>query len=255
MKGIDISNYQAGLDLSMAKSGGIEFAICKISEGRAYQDRQFEIFYNQALLCDLPIGAYVYSHATTPQGAIAEAKTALLLLKNRKLSLGVFMDIETNGQMEIPKEQLKQTISAFCQTIEDAGYRSGIYGSEYNLWARVLPSDFPNSFIWIAHYGKPPALPCDLWQKSDSGLFPGYSGPVDTDEVMSNRMTDIIKGKNDTQEITEPKQINQSNDVLLIQIAMKDDGYWPGTIDGVNTLAWREAFKTFAGDVLGIKIQ
>ena len=62
MKGIDISNYQAGLDLADARGAGIEFAICKISEGRTYRDRQFDTFYAQAAGCGLPLGAYVYSH-------------------------------------------------------------------------------------------------------------------------------------------------------------------------------------------------
>ena len=36
---------------------------------------------------------------------------------------------------------------------------------------------------------------------------------------------------------------------------MQLDGYWPGTVDGLNTAAWREAFRGFAGDVLGTAIQ
>ena len=83
MKGIDISNYQAGLDLADAKSAGIEFAICKLSEGRSYRDRQFDTFYEQARSCGLPLGAYVYSHAITPDAAIAEANLAILLLDGR----------------------------------------------------------------------------------------------------------------------------------------------------------------------------
>ena len=143
MKGIDIANYQAGLDLTSAKSAGIEFAICKVSEGRTYKDKQFDTFYQQAQSCGLPLGAYVYSHATTPDAAIAEANAALLLLGGREVPLGIFMDVETNAQMEIQPVQLKQTVMAFCQTVEAAGYRSGIYGSEYNPWARIDPADFP----------------------------------------------------------------------------------------------------------------
>lgn len=261
MKGVDISNYQAGLDLTRAKSAGIEFAICKLSEGRTYKDRQFDAFYQQAQSCGLPLGAYVYSHATSPDAAIAEANAALLLLGGRGLPLGIFMDVETNAQMEIPAVQLKQTVMAFCQTVKEAGYRSGIYGSEYNLWARIAPADFPDSLIWVAHYGRQPAFPCDLWQRSDSGNFPGYGGPVDTDEVMSERSKAIIAGAGKDNNVpsspAEPDppdytpQLEQSYDVLLIQTAMQLDGYWPGAVDGLNTAAWREAFKGFAGDVLG----
>lgn len=255
MKGIDISNYQAGLDLTCAKSAGIEFAICKLSEGRTYKDRQFDTFYQQAQLCGLPLGAYVYSHATSPDAAVAEANTALLLLGGRGLPLGIFMDVETNAQMELPKIQLKQTVMAFCQTVEAAGYRSGIYGSEYNLWARIDPADFPDSLIWAAHYGKRPAFACDLWQRSDSGSFPGCAGPVDTDEVLSERMEALVRDGQRPKAQRTPGACKIAADVVLLQTAMQLDGYWPGAVDGLNTAAWREAFRGFAGDVLGTEIK
>lgn len=260
MRGVDISNYQAGLDLVKAGSAGIEFAICKLSEGRTYKDRQFDTFYQQAQACGLPLGAYVYSHATSPDAAIAEAKYALQILGGKQLALGIYMDVETNAQMSIPSNQLRDTVKAFCAIISAAGYRSGIYGSEYNLWARIRPQDFPNSIIWVAHYGKTPAFSCDIWQRSDSCSFPGYNGPVDMDEVMSERMKAIIKGENN---ISEPQdgipdntqKIEQSYDVLLLQMAMQYDDYWPGIIDGLNTASWREAFKKYASDVLGVEIK
>lgn len=259
MKGIDISNHQAGLDLAKAKGAGIEFAICKLSEGRTYKDRQFDTFYQQAQSCGLPLGAYVYSHATSPDAAVAEANAALLLLGGRELPLGIFMDVETNAQMEIQPVQLKQTVMAFCQTVENAGYVSGLYGSEYNLWARVAPADFPDSLIWVAHYGKQPAFACDLWQRSDSGSFPGYGGPVDTDEVMSDRMRDIVKGEGAKPELTpapDPQlsPIPERGDpiVRVLQTCMAYDGYWPADqIDGIKTPAYREAIVKYAADVAG----
>lgn len=255
MRGVDISNHQAGLDLAKAKSAGIEFAVCKLSEGRTYKDKQFDTFYQQARSCGLPLGAYVYSHATTPDAAIAEANTALLLLGGRELPLGIFMDVETNGQMEIPPVQLKQTVMAFCQTIEAAGYRSGIYGSEYNLWARIAPADFSDSLIWVAHYGRQPAFACDLWQRSDSGSFPGYSGPVDTDEVMSDRMKALVRDEHVPDPQPQPAQTSATKttaDVTLLQTAMALGDCWPfDKIDGLNTPEWREAFRSYAEIVAG----
>ena len=259
MRGVDISNHQAGLDLARAKSAGIEFAICKLSEGRTYKDKQFDTFYQQARSCGLPLGAYVYSHATTPDAAIAEANTALLLLGGRELALGLFIDVETNAQMELPAVQLKQTLMAFCRTVENAGYVSGLYGSEYNLWARVAPADFPDSLIWVAHYGKQPAFACDLWQRTDSGQFPGYGGPVDTDEVMSDRMRENINRKGAKPEPTpapdpQPSPSPERGDpiVRVLQTCMAYDGYWPADqIDGIKTPAYRETIVKYAADVAG----
>lgn len=251
MKGVDVSSYQAGLDLTKAGSAGIEFAICKLSEGRTLRDRQFDTFYRQAQSCGLPLGAYVYSHATAPEAAIAEANAALLLLGGRELPLGIFMDVETNGQMEIPPVQLKQTLMAFCRTVEEAGYVSGLYGSEYNLWARVAPADFPDSLIWVAHYGKRPAFACDLWQRSDAGSFPGYAACVDADEVLSERMEALVRGGQapDPQPSPSPQPAEVPASVILLQLAMERDGYWTGKIDGIKTPAFLQAFSKYAADV------
>lgn len=249
MRGVDISNYQAGLDLAKARGAGIDFAICKVSEGRTYRDRQFDTFCQQAGSCGLPIGAYVYSHATNPDAAIAEANYALSLLGGRKLQLGIFMDVETETQMAITKAQLTATIHAFCRTVEAAGYRSGIYGGEYNVFTRIDPADFPDSLIWIAHYGKEPAIPCDLWQKTDKGSFPDYSGPVDADDVMSERMAAIIKGVQPDPEPEPEPEPKPSTSVILMQLAMLLDGYWDGKIDGIKTQKFCEALTNYTADV------
>jgi hypothetical protein len=49
--------------------------------------------------------------------------------------------------------------------------------------------------------------------------------------------------------------IKPTGDVILLQTAMALDGAWDyDQIDGLNTPAWREAFREFAGDVLGFKL-
>ncbi len=209
MTGIDISNYQSGLNLAVAKEQGISFVICKITEGRTYFDKAFDAFYQQAQSAQLPMGAYVYTHALTPEVALAEAEVALQRLNGRKLQLGIFIDVEKSEHMSIPSSQLYLTIQAFCQRVEAAGYLSGIYGSEYNLWSRVRPEQFPNSLIWVAYYGAQPAFPCDIWQKTDQGRIAGYNGNLDTDLAMSSKFEAIVNDKP-----VEEKPVFKPNDLL-----------------------------------------
>ena len=83
-------------------------------------------------------------------------------------------------------QQLMSVLTTWCDAIKAAGYVPGVYGSEYNLWAKISPEDLPaDTLVWVAHYGKEPDVSCDLWQSSDSGSIPGYKGSVDTDEVRS----------------------------------------------------------------------
>ena len=49
-------------------------------------------------------------------------------------------------------------------------------------------------------------------------------------------------------------EITPQADVVLLQTAMQLDGAWDKPIDVLNTAEWRQAFKPFAGIVLGVKI-
>lgn len=259
MKGVDISHHNGNLKMGLLRSAGYDFAIMKVSEGNGINDRKFETYYSEAKEIGLPVGAYVFSHATTPDVAVAEANYALSIINGRELPLGIYIDVETSGQMSIPKEQLRDTVREFCQTVERAGYRSGIYGSEYRAWARLDPGDFPTSLIWVAHYGKEPEIPCDIWQSSDNGRVTGFSGVVDTDQVMSERMRNIVSGhtgSNNTNGVVdsgsndaEPPYIRPDISVMMLQAVMACNGYWNEDVDGIRTDAFRERIVEFAKDV------
>lgn len=246
MKGIDLSHYQEGLDLSSLKRGGYSFAILKLSEGRGIPDASFDKFYDMAQAHNIPVGAYVFSHATNASVAQAEAVYAIGLLKGRPLQLGVFMDIETTGQMQIPKEQLKHTVIAFKDTINRAGYDFGIYGSEYNAWSRLSTDDFADCSIWVAHYGKAPEIPCDLWQQTDKGAFPGYYGAVDVDEAVSDRFKALVSEP--TPEPHEEKVYPVNVSIGALQLVMKENGYW-GDATGRYSAAFVEALHNFADGI------
>ena len=255
MRGIDISNWQTGLDLKKAKGDGVSFAICKLSEGTTFADKQFNTFYEQAKAAGLPIGAYVFSHATTPSAAVSEVNYALQLLNGRDLPLGLFMDVETSEQMSLSSGQLAETVRAFVDTVENAGYISGIYGSEYQTWAKIDSCDYPDSIIWVAHYGKVPVLPCDIWQESDQGTYPGFSGHVDVDETMSERMERLVKSGQFSPSYTPPVKdpvgatFPPDPSVLILQLVMQYNGYWDEKPDGYKSEKFFQKLEEFIADM------
>ena len=193
MKGIDISSWQRGLYLP---SAGVDFAILKISEGRTWNDPCFDGFYNDALGAGIPLGAYVFSYATTEDEARSEARKALDLANGRKLPLGIFIDVEERKQLSLRDSELTAVVKAFCDTIRAGGYRPGAYGSDGNLWAKVGPSYLGSDvLVWSACWGGQPRVVCDVWQDSDKGRISGYNGNVDTDLCMSERFYALITGK------------------------------------------------------------
>lgn len=191
LRGIDISSWQRGLSASALNS--FDFAILKISEGQSWTDPQFDNFYAAATV---PLGAYVYSHATTEDEAKAEARKALELAKGRKLPLGIFIDVEEQKQLALRDSVLTAVVKAFCDTIRAGGYRPGAYGSDGNLWAKVGPSYLGSDvLVWSACWGGQPRVICDVWQDSDKGRISGYNGNVDTDVCMSERFLALINGE------------------------------------------------------------
>ena len=172
----------------MLKRCAVGFAICKLSEGTGYADPAFDRFYAEA---ELPLGAYVYSRALSPDAARAEARKALSLLRARPLALGVFLDVEEPRQLALSREALSETAAAFCALIREAGYRAGVYGSELGAWAKLERGALGDALVWVANWSARPAIDCDLWQYSSDTRLEGY-GPVDGDEALSARVLALL---------------------------------------------------------------
>lgn len=265
LHGIDISSWQAGM--SAASINSVDFVILKISEGQSWVDPQFEKFYKAA---KVPVGAYVYSHATTEADAIAEAKKALSLINGRKLQLGIYMDVEEAKQLALSDSALTAVVKAFCDTIKAGGYRAGAYGSNGNLWAKVgvqyLGADV---IMWNAQWGGRPSKG-DIWQFTSSDKISGYKERVDGNKVLSERFARIItedapeptptpeppKPTGETCEVTVTLPILQDGDqgvhVKIMQTALMNKGFnvgWMGA-DGWFGEQTKIALYQFSGKTI-----
>lgn len=192
MKGVDISHYQKGLTIRQIRDAGCGFVIIKVTEGTRHRDDAAFDFYREAWESGFPAGCYCYSHALTPENARSEARFLLDTINGFPMPCGIFLDMEEPGQLALPRERLGMIVSAWCAAIREAGYVPGVYGSEYALWAKLGTGAVPDGcLVWVAHYGREPDIPCDLWQSSDIGSIDGVS--VDTDEARSERFKRIVE--------------------------------------------------------------
>lgn len=196
-RGIDISEHQGNIDLSALKSQ-IDFVIIRVGYGtKGTIDTKFTRNADLCRSLGIPMGFYWYSYALDVEGAKREAHAFLNAIAPYTPTYGCWFDMEDadgykkkNGMPS--NDTLKDMCYAFCETVENAGYYTGVYASE--SWLRnQLSGDRLSKFDkWVAQwptsYGKQKGLSVDassrgdvsLWQFTSNGYFNGYNGALDT---------------------------------------------------------------------------
>lgn len=186
--GIDVSRWQgADFNFTKAKSEGVEFAIIKAGGGDdgLYQDRCWESNFKKAEAAGLFIGAYFFSHAMSVEEARKEANFFLTLLKGKKLSYPVFMDVEGDMVRRLNRIELTNVVNEFCSIVEAAGYWVGIYSSLSAFNTEMVDQSLLRYTHWIACWGPktPPkaksGAETQVWQESSSRIVAGRR--TDTD--------------------------------------------------------------------------
>ncbi|MBQ9437785.1 MAG: glycoside hydrolase family 25 protein [Lachnospiraceae bacterium] len=191
-RGIDVSKYQKEIDWKRVKKDGISFAIIRCGyrgskTGCLVEDPYFESNLLGAKEAGIATGLYFFTQATSEVEAVEEASMVLALLGEEKLSYPIFIDTEGaggNGRAD-GLDKLTRTLvcRAFCETIETAGHRAGIYASR-NWWNNNLDADELEHFeTWLAEYTDQPKYEryYKLWQYTSKGKVDGIKGNVDLD--------------------------------------------------------------------------
>lgn len=224
LKGIDISVWQSGFtDFGPFKNAGYGYVICKISEGQS-TDKCFEQHYNNCVKSNVPVGVYVFSHATDTSKARAEANYALNVLNGRKLDLPIFMDLEASDINYGWNVDITPVALAFGEAIKSAGYKWGVYANQSWLINKLKVDALRNAgaMIWCAKYSdEKPTVYCDIWQYSDNGTVPGFSHKVD----MNVTMTDILNITPVEIPQEEIKMTKNEAIAKLVACAMNQVGY------------------------------
>lgn len=185
--GIDISTWQKGINLSQAKNEGVEFAILRAGFSTT-KDNQFETFYSQCKSLGIPVGAYLYSYATTVEQAKAEARALLGFLKGKQFEYPIVLDIEDKCQKKLSKDQNDAMIRAFGEIIEAAGYWFSVYTNV----------DFYNNYC----HGKTLNAKYDWWMARWSSVaYTGYNCGMtqfggETNYIRSNKVAGRVVDQN-----------------------------------------------------------
>ena len=188
--GIDVSKWNKEIDWDKVKNAGIEFSIIRAGyrgsvTGSLVVDPYFEANMKGAAASGIPVGVYFFTQAVNEVEAVEEASAVLELVRRYNISYPIFIDTEGAGGSGradgLDPETRTLVCEAFCRTIENAGYNSGVYASR-NWYNNNLYTDrLDNYCIWLAEYRSAPLYQgyYQMWQYTSKGAVDGINGNVD----------------------------------------------------------------------------
>lgn len=195
--GIDVSAWQGSIDWTKIKEAGIKFAILKAggADDGYYKDSRFEYNYSECKRLGISVGAYYFMgpKATTAAEGKKEAGIFLELLKGKQFDYPVYADVEAQ---HASKKAITDAVIAFAETLEDAGYFAGVYGSTVaGFQDRMDDSRLKAYTHWVADYRGQCYYKGDygIWQYTSSRTLAGIRGRVDGDWSYIDFPSVIIK--------------------------------------------------------------
>ncbi len=186
--GIDVSKHNGKIDWNAVKSSGVDYVIIRCayrgsSTGALITDPNFHTNIKGASAAGLKVGIYVFSQAINEVEAVKEASLAVSLAQGYNLTYPIFIDTEASGGRadKIDKATRTAVVNAFCQTVQSAGYKPGIYASKAWYEGKLNMGSLGGYKIWLAQYSAAPtyAGKYDMWQYSSKGTINGIKGNVD----------------------------------------------------------------------------
>lgn len=191
--GVDVSDNQQEIDWGAVAADGIDFAMIRLgyrgaTEGDLYEDERFWANIEGAISAGLDCGVYFFSQAQTPEEAREEADFVLERIGGATLEYPIAFDseqsvagVDSSRTEGLGQEEMTAIANAFCERIEEAGYRAMIYGNVYDL-ARYDYDTLSDRRVWWAEYDAPvPSHVVDIvmWQYSNGGYVAGIPTAVD----------------------------------------------------------------------------
>lgn len=188
--GIDVSKWNKEIDWESVKAAGVDFVIIRCGyrgskTGALVEDPYFKKNVEGAEAAGLKVGIYFFTQATTEIEAVEEASMALMLCRNYKLALPIFIDTEGaggNGRADgLGVETRTAVCEAFCRTIDNSGFNAGVYASKNWFTNNLNTENLSDYTIWLAQYSRAATYDgrYDLWQYTSAGTIDGIETRVD----------------------------------------------------------------------------
>ena len=248
LKGIDISNWQIGIDLSKVPC---DFVIAKATEGIGYVDKSCDGFIQQALKLGKKIGFYHFARPTANNDPIREAD---YFYDNCKGYFGKGIPIldweaENKHNVAYAKKWLDRVyqrsgvkpVIYMSESVVNSYDWSSVANADYGLWVAKYRDDNPDYNYNMASAGSRPRVKwwkfyC-MWQWTSSGRLNGYNGNLDCNVFYGDQSTwNAYVGKSTSTAKPASKKTNDqiADEVIAGQWGNGDDRKQRLTSAGYN---------------------
>lgn len=180
--GVDVSSYQADIDMNELKAQDIQFIYIKATEGSTTKDPRFAEYWENARNAGLPAGAYHFFSFDSE--GITQAENFISTvgpdLTGRLIPA---VDVEYYGDKEQnppAKEDVVRELRIYLERIESVyGVKPLIYTGP-DLYEKYLKGEFDDYKRWMSSLYQPlDWIYKDdwyIWQYLNRGELKGYSG-------------------------------------------------------------------------------
>ena len=204
VNGLDVSDYQAGIDLPKVHAAGYSWVYIKATQGTDYVSPSFATNWASAQSCGMLRGGYHYFIFN--EDPKAQAEFFLGTCPPAKGALPPAVDVEMGSQGTLPSTgQCVDNLSTFLHEVEAATGVHCVLYMGYDGWSQALgsTSGFSGHPLWVPSYiagvtGPPPPQDTPpimqppppqitawsnwtMWQYTSSGSAGGYDGALDLD--------------------------------------------------------------------------
>lgn len=197
---VDISHHQPNNKFNWATfAKNVDLLIIRVQYGSTTIDREYKKHVASAKAHGIPFGHYAYARFISVADAKQEAKDFLA----RADKSAKFLVVDVEEQTTKTKAEMLPATQAFIDYLQAHDYRPiGLY-TGHHFYEPYNMNKVKADFLWIPRYPIKPKYPCDLWQYSETGTVPGYSGKLDLNRLNGNKSLKWFTGNKATTQVSK----------------------------------------------------
>ncbi|MBQ9899043.1 MAG: glycosyl hydrolase family 25 [Ruminococcus sp.] len=176
--GVDVSNYQGGVDWQALEEQGVRFAFVKATEGSGHTDESVRRNLETIQATDIRVSAYHFF--SFDSAGETQAANFIAAVAPNEIDMPPVVDIEYYGDKRTNKPSRAEAEAILRPLLTELEAHYGTKPIIYTtlpVYYRYVRADFADYPLWIRSVNfEPDIVDWKFWQYCDTGELYGFSG-------------------------------------------------------------------------------